>query len=643
MIWDRISSRNVSRRRRTRPGVPSTPAESLEVRSLLSAAVVQLPASRDNTIYDVAAGNQSNGQGVFVVTGGDYGSADARRGLLAFDIASANIPAGSTIIDVVLTMNLSQTMGGAAAVGVHRLLQSWGEGTSDASGNELEGDDGTAGDATWLFSRFDSLAWETPGGDFGSASATVTARQLGAYEWSGSQMVDDVQEWLDEPSSNFGWLLKSSELVGNIKAFVSRNSGNAALRPRLEITYEEPVLPGIVEGRKWHDRNANGLRESETMLRLRLQFPNGKPLYNSYGGKEYWYQAAGTKDWYFLTPNGALTRWNGRAGKLTGTVVERLDSRVWHNPETLLDTSDVAAEPWMNGFSFELVNASGQVVGSAVSRDMDRNGDGVIQAEAERGWYRFENVPPGLYTVREVVPKGWLQSASSTSPGAAEAYRLDVSLGLTLSGGLRESYGGGQERWLKGTSGWYYITQLGELYRWNGRAVNAGSPLTGTWIATPGISYYRDVSLLHSAKNPVLTVRPGAVITRVDFGNFKPTLLTAQTSSPGQLPNWVRSSRQFLASLSPSTSGSGFFWQMIVVTSPRGRTITVDGVRDPIGTTDVWETTTGNSLVTTSTFSGSQRTQTGNRSVPATTLRPPVPGSSLNSLLDSLFSSGAAF
>ena len=173
MIWDRTSSGNQSRRRKARPGVSAAALEILEARSLLSAVVVQLSASQDNTIYDMSAGDQSNGRGAFIVAGGDYGSVEARRGLLAFDIASANIPDGSTIIDVVLTMNLSQTMGGAAAVGVHRLLQTWGEGTSNASGNELVGADGSAGDATWLFSRFDSLAWETPGGDFRSASASV--------------------------------------------------------------------------------------------------------------------------------------------------------------------------------------------------------------------------------------------------------------------------------------------------------------------------------------------------------------------------------------------------------------------------------------------------------------------------------------
>ncbi len=642
-MWGRFSSAELKRRRNSSHVPASAAMESLEARNLLSAVVVQLAASRDNTIYNVPTGDLSNGHGAFVVTGGSYGDAAARRGLLQFDIDSANIPAGSTIIDVVLTMNLSRSVGGSTAVGVHRLLKSWGEGQSDAAGNEFQGASGGPLDATWLFSSFDGLAWASPGGDFGSTSATVTAGAPGAYEWAGGGLVDDVQSWLDSPAANFGWLLRSAELSGNLKAFVSRDSPNAALRPRLEVTYEEPVVPGIVEGRKWHDKNANGLRESAGLLDLNLQFVNGNSRYNSYRGKEYWYQATGTNNWYFLTPNGALTQWSGKAKQLTGKVVERLDPRVWYTPETLLGSADKSEEPWMDGFSFELVNATGTVVASAVSRGMDRNGDGIIQPEAERGWYRFENVLPGKYTVREVVPKGWLQSASVTSPGATEAYRLDVSLGLTLAaGGVQENFGGAGERWLRGTSGWFYITPLGELYKWNGRAALKTSPLSGTWIATPGISYFRDVSLLHSAKNPVMNVKPGSVFTRVDFGNFKPAMMSGQTAY-GDLPLWVRNSHQFLASLSTGTNAAAiarsalFNWQMIVVYSgPKNQIIVVDGVRDPIGTTDVWEQTTGNTLNTRITTPAAT-------SAASARARNTTPSNGLTNSLDSLFSSLTVF
>lgn len=565
-MWGRFSAAKTKRRQFSRLSSSCAAIENLESRALLSAVVVQLAASQDNTIYDVHTGDQANGQGRFIVTGGASGTAAARRGLVAFDIQSAQIPEGSTILDVVLTMNLAQTTGGVAAVAVHPLATNWGEAFSKATGNEVEGATAGAMDATWLFSRYDGIAWATPGGDFGGASATVSAKATGAYEWTGGGLIQDVQGWLDDPYSNFGWLVKSSEEAGNIKSFVSRNSGNVALRPSLEITYEEPLLPGIVEGRKWYDKNANGFRESPGTLELNLHYANGKSYFNSYGGNEYWYQSAGANDWYFLTPNGLLRKWRGDAGKLTGRVVERFDSRVWYSPDTLLGSASKSEEPWMNGFRFELVNSAGTVVATAVSRDMDRNGDGIIEDEAERGWYRFESVQPGSYTVREVVPDGWVQSASVTSPGAAEAYQLDVSLGLTVAGRARENFGGLGERWLKGSEGWYYITPVGDFYRWNGKAVTASSPLTGTWIAAPGISYYRDVSLLHAAQDPTLNVRPGSVVSKIDFGNYRPTIISGR-SRLRRIPEWIRSSPDLVLSVpqSPRVKNPIYVWQIMVI------------------------------------------------------------------------------
>ena len=574
-MFAKLFSRKATRRR---PGAREAcfAAESLEVRSLLSAVVVQLAASRDNTIYNVPTGDQSNGLGQFIVTGGAGGIAAARRGLIAFDIASSGIPEGSTILDVVLTMNLAQTAGGATTVAVHRSLKSWGEGFSDASGTELEGAHTNGLDATWMFPQFGGGAWTKLGGDFASASATVTAGALGAYEWVGGNLVADVQDWLDSPNSNFGWFIKSAESSGNVKAFLSRNSANAALRPTLEITYEEPIIPGIVEGRKWHDKNANGIRESESTLGLNLQFPGGNSRFDSYGGKEYWYQSAINNSWYFLSPSGNLVKWSGKAKSLTGTVVDQLDPQVWHTPQTLLGSKERSPEPWMNGFMFELVNSAGKVVATTSSRDIDRNGDGHIQVEAERGWYRFDNLMPGNYTVREIVPEGWVQSASRTSSGAMEAYQLDVKFGLSLSGTDRLDFGGLDERWMKGSRGWYYITPAGDFYRWNGKAVTQNAPLAGTLLASPGIPYYRDISLLYAAKNPVLNVTEGSVFTRINFGNYKPMLVTGQ-GTLSQIPLWIRNSPTFTAVLKPSgPSKTGndsqiYLWTISVV-DPNSKT-----------------------------------------------------------------------
>lgn len=101
-------------------------------------------------------------------------------------------------------------------------------------------------DATWLFSMFDGTAWSNAGGDFSGSSAAVSVDSLGICEWIGGGLIGVVQEWLDSPGQNHVWLIRGSEVAANVKSFDSRDSANAVLRPTLEITYEEPVLPSMV-------------------------------------------------------------------------------------------------------------------------------------------------------------------------------------------------------------------------------------------------------------------------------------------------------------------------------------------------------------------------------------------------------------
>ncbi len=506
----------------------SCAAEILEQRSLLSAVTVHLRADHDTTIYNVLPSDVSNGYGQFIVTGGATGAAAARRGLISFDVASAGIPVGSTILDAVLSMNLAETIGGAANVSVHKVLKAWGESGSDAPVNEFDGAAAQQFDATWLFSMFDSTAWANAGGDFSGASASVSVDSLGIYEWIGGGLIDDVQEWLDDSSLNHGWLIHGSEVVENVKGFNSRDSANPALRPTLEITYEEPVLPATVEGRKFLDRNADGNRLSPVVANLQLQYYQGRDCYNVYGGQEYWYRSRISSSWYFITPSGDLVKWNGAAGKLTGQVVESLDPHTWYTPSALISDGG-AAEPWLNGFTFELVDSSGVVVATTTSRDIDRNGNGSIQEETERGWYRFENVGSGTFTVREVPLTGWVQSASATSPLAADVYAMDSSLGLVFTGKYFENCGGRGERWMWGASRqWHYVTPNGDLYRWDGVQASANQRVQGTFVASLGTAYYNDPSLIWAAVNPVLTVSAGTVVRSGDFGNYQPAVISGR-------------------------------------------------------------------------------------------------------------------
>lgn len=195
---------------------------------------------KDNTLYefDAVEGDVSNALGQHFFAG-TTGMGELRRGVLAFDIAG-NVPAGSTILGVTLSLNMSRTPTATArTVELHKLLADWGEGTSVAPGEEGEGAPATTNDATWRHRFFDTIFWTIEGGDF---SATVSASQsvgaVGVYTWSSTQMRADVQSWLNDPSSNFGWLVLGDESgSGTAKRFDTRESASP---PVLTIQFRPP-------------------------------------------------------------------------------------------------------------------------------------------------------------------------------------------------------------------------------------------------------------------------------------------------------------------------------------------------------------------------------------------------------------------
>ena len=74
----------------------------------------------------------------------------------------------------------------------------WGEGLSDAPGEEGEGTQAEFADATWLHTFWPAVFWNNPGGDYDiDASATEQVDQVGFYTWGCTpRMIADVQHWL---------------------------------------------------------------------------------------------------------------------------------------------------------------------------------------------------------------------------------------------------------------------------------------------------------------------------------------------------------------------------------------------------------------------------------------------------------------
>ena len=205
--------------------------------ALITVTVVLTP-TKDNTLYESTTGDVSNGTGAFFFVGNTAGAA-ARRGLLAFAVAD-QVPVGATIVSATLQLQMSKTSGGAANVSLHRALADWGEGSSDATANEGKGATAASGDATWLHTFHTTTLWQTPGGDFvPTATATTAVSGVGSYRWPSSPaMVAEVQQWLDAPTTDFGWVVVGDESAsGTAKRFTARESNSLTNRPQLTVIY----------------------------------------------------------------------------------------------------------------------------------------------------------------------------------------------------------------------------------------------------------------------------------------------------------------------------------------------------------------------------------------------------------------------
>jgi hypothetical protein len=199
---------------------------------------VSVEATKDTTLYESPSGTIANGSGQYFFAG-RTNQGFIRRGLVAFDVAGS-VPDGAKVTSVTLELNMSKTITGPQTVALHRLLSDWGEGASDAENEEGNGTAPERGDATWVHIYFDSQFW--PGYSFGGLferqpSAMTPVGREGVYTWgSTTQMVADVQAWVDDPSSNYGWILVGEEgNAGTAKRFDSKDHPEPSFRPRLIV------------------------------------------------------------------------------------------------------------------------------------------------------------------------------------------------------------------------------------------------------------------------------------------------------------------------------------------------------------------------------------------------------------------------
>ncbi len=327
---------------------------------------LQFHASHDNVLYEDAAGSLSNGMGQHLHVG-THENGLIRRSVLRFDLSQ--IPPGAKIQDASLQLYCNRSSGSPALVSLHRVLQPWGEGTSQASGHEDFGAAATIGDATWLHAFYPKVFWITPGGDFAPAASSlqnVTAANA-YYTWSTIGLVDDVQRWVNDPDANFGWLVRGNETsAGNVKRFDSRHSPFSETQPLLTVRFLPPgpqgacclsdagcvqvtavqcaTMGGIYQGNDITCEAASCSVQLEPFVDELPRPAVAQPVSGAAGGQAH-YEIAMTEQFQQLHRDLPPTRVWGYAGSFPGPTIEAYRGEpvtvIWKNDLRIAETGEL--------------------------------------------------------------------------------------------------------------------------------------------------------------------------------------------------------------------------------------------------------------------------------------------------------------
>jgi hypothetical protein len=156
--------------------------------------------------------NNNNGGASEIYIGNDFEN-ESLRGLVRFNVTgSLSTRAIVTAASVTMyTGTLSGSPPVAATVSLYRVVVPWGQGTgvgADVTGDFTQGQPCSAGGATWNQPQCAASSWSFASW---SASASVPATSSSLVTWNSTAgLISDVQGWLDNPASNYGWLLLSS-------------------------------------------------------------------------------------------------------------------------------------------------------------------------------------------------------------------------------------------------------------------------------------------------------------------------------------------------------------------------------------------------------------------------------------------------
>lgn len=212
--------------------IQNCPADTLKLSSVADAGLFE----HDPT---------NNLGGMAYVVAGTISQGFKSRALYKFDVAGS-LPAGAAVTAATLTISAPAQFGAGLNFQLHRVLQDWGEGTGAGMGSG-QGAPANAGEVTWNARHHPDMLWNAPGGQAGtdylaapSASTTMSSSNL---VFSSASMAADVQAWLANNGTNFGWLVIIADELTLRTASHLATRENTVNAPVLTVDYTVPAQP----------------------------------------------------------------------------------------------------------------------------------------------------------------------------------------------------------------------------------------------------------------------------------------------------------------------------------------------------------------------------------------------------------------
>lgn len=223
--------------------------------SALSCTTISLEAVADTYLSESETStNFGNATSLFY-----RGSSGTRayHPLIKWDLTGVTIPAGATIDEVSISLNVTDESG--SDYSLYAMRRDWQEGTGgtntsadwydyDAAGNDW----GQSGARSTTSDRHDTNLWDVNVFDAtGSRTSILNSNGLSV-----------VQGWLSNPSTNYGVTIQGYGNSGGGGAFDSReNATNPG--PTLNITYCQQTTTGFDIGDEvWKDSDEDGLQDA---------------------------------------------------------------------------------------------------------------------------------------------------------------------------------------------------------------------------------------------------------------------------------------------------------------------------------------------------------------------------------------------